>query len=303
MRTILDLQLEGVAGLLGGGARDGGISQSILEQLLMAGMRIAFIDNDPRGKLVERRLRDRGADVLFVEGDLRSFDHAEHFVRVAEREFGPASVIVNAVGGHPEGITPGTASEIRSEDVLAYTELNVNTHVNLFQAARPSLLEQEGDRSFVGISTINSKLPWLQESAYAPTKSAMENYLLSCAAIHAPDGIRFNVICPGSCPGHNSKTWPDRLKDPRVRKHLNRVIPLGRLGRPRDISIWALMFVSPLTCWTTGQVLCVDGGVVGAGGQAAPPDGRWWSPGTGDTDGGQQVDECETATAPILVGT
>jgi NAD(P)-dependent dehydrogenase (short-subunit alcohol dehydrogenase family) len=252
MKTELDLPLEGVVGLVGGGARDGGISQSILEQLLMAGTRVAFIANDARGKAVEQRLRDRGADVLFVQGDLRRFSDAQRFVEIAERKFGPAKVVVNAVGGHPEKSSTSAPPESRAEQIMAYVTLNVVSHVHLIEAALPMLLDQEGDKSVVSIGTINPKLPWLAEPDYAGAKNQLESQILDYAALYAKDGIRFNLIHPGSVPGPNSKTWPDRLKDPRVRNHLRRLIPLGRLGRADDISIWVLLFASPLTCWTTG---------------------------------------------------
>jgi len=36
--------------------------------------------------------------------------------------------------------------------------------------------------------------------------------------------------------------------------------PLRRLGRPEDVTAMVLLLASPLSSWTTGQVVSVNGG-------------------------------------------
>jgi len=47
--------------------------------------------------------------------------------------------------------------------------------------------------------------------------------------------------------------------DERMRKILARY-PLRRLGRPEDVVPMVLLLASPLSSWTTGQIISVNGG-------------------------------------------
>jgi NAD(P)-dependent dehydrogenase (short-subunit alcohol dehydrogenase family) len=50
------------------------------------------------------------------------------------------------------------------------------------------------------------------------------------------------------------------LNIPEVREASQRRIPLGRLGRPRDIAGTAVFLCSDAASLITGQVIAVDGG-------------------------------------------
>ena len=43
-------------------------------------------------------------------------------------------------------------------------------------------------------------------------------------------------------------------------KKLLALYPLRRLGRPEDVTAMVLLLASPLSSWTTGQVVSVNGG-------------------------------------------
>jgi len=51
----------------------------------------------------------------------------------------------------------------------------------------------------------------------------------------------------------------DKTED-ELLEHVVKTIPLGRLGRPRDIANAVVFFLSDFSSWITGQVLDVAGG-------------------------------------------
>ena len=55
--------------------------------------------------------------------------------------------------------------------------------------------------------------------------------------------------------GHDS--YPD---DPQTKKAREDLIPLSRIGDPKDIANAIEFLISPLSSYITGQDLCVDGG-------------------------------------------
>ena len=80
---------------------------------------------------------------------------------------------------------------------------------------------------------------------------------LTLAREWGPSGIRINAIGPGPFPVENSV---EGLTRPAVLEHLQRTTPLGRLGRIEEVVGPILFFLSPLSGYTSGQVLVCDGG-------------------------------------------
>ncbi len=73
----------------------------------------------------------------------------------------------------------------------------------------------------------------------------------------APDGIRANIVSPGMT--HTPMT-EKMYADPAIKKAREDLIPLSRIGDPRDIANAIEFLISPLAGFITGQDLCVDGG-------------------------------------------
>jgi NAD(P)-dependent dehydrogenase (short-subunit alcohol dehydrogenase family) len=84
------------------------------------------------------------------------------------------------------------------------------------------------------------------------------------AAAHGPQGIRVNVVVPGSIQTPRAGHAADKLGDDieEVKRRSAAVIPLGRTaaGTGWDIAYAALFLASDESSWITGQVLSADGG-------------------------------------------
>ena len=72
-----------------------------------------------------------------------------------------------------------------------------------------------------------------------------------------PCGITVNAVLPGTIPTDMNRA---RLADGRIRKSIEDVTPLGRLGLPDDIVGAVIYLASDEANWTTGALLVVDGG-------------------------------------------
>ena len=92
---------------------------------------------------------------------------------------------------------------------------------------------------------------------YAASKGGVAQLTKSLAIAYAPEGIRVNAVAPGWI--ETPLTDALRADAGRNAAILGRT-PLGRWGKPEDISGAVLFLCSPLAGFITGTVLAVDGG-------------------------------------------
>ena len=100
-------------------------------------------------------------------------------------------------------------------------------------------------------------MPHEGSGAYSPTKAALTMLAQTLALEWAPDGIRANVVSPGMT---HTPMSAKVYADPKIKQAREELIPLSRIGEPKDIANAIEFLISPLSSYITGQDLCVDGG-------------------------------------------
>ena len=116
----------------------------------------------------------------------------------------------------------------------------------------------EGARSIINISSIMAHRGLRPLAAYTATKGAVTALTKGLAVEYAPFNIRVNSIAPG----YVETAITDRLlKLPPVKQALIDKTPMGRLGRPEDMTGAAVFFASDDSLYCTGSELAVDGGM------------------------------------------
>jgi NAD(P)-dependent dehydrogenase (short-subunit alcohol dehydrogenase family) len=117
--------------------------------------------------------------------------------------------------------------------------------------------------SIVNISSTLAICPIQNASSYSALKAAMNNWTLSLAIEGAPFKINANAICPGivDTPIH-AYFGSKKTKDKMLHKSLQKAQPLGRTGKPQDISPMVYHLCSEKAQWTTGSIINIDGGIL-----------------------------------------
>ena len=96
------------------------------------------------------------------------------------------------------------------------------------------------------------------QDAYGASKAAMIRLSKSLAIQFASYNIRSNIVLPGPI----ETPMQDRLKkNPKAKKQLSRMIPLQRVGRPKDVANTILFLLSIEGSYITGTEITVDGGL------------------------------------------
>jgi meso-butanediol dehydrogenase/(S,S)-butanediol dehydrogenase/diacetyl reductase len=103
-------------------------------------------------------------------------------------------------------------------------------------------------------------LTGLGEEAYSAAKAGVISLTQNLAVRYGRQGVRANVICPGTI---RTPIWDKRVaRVPDIFQRLSHWYPLGRVGEPDDVANAAVFLGSDEAAFVTGGVLVVDGGLL-----------------------------------------
>lgn len=243
--------------LVSGGSRGIGaaVCQRIAEAALARGERprIAVCGreaSEPQ-KQIARSIRELGGEAIALAGDIGDADVAAKLVDAAVAEFGGLDALVSNAGV----ASPGKICDLSIAEWDRMFNINLRGAWLLAKSCYPHLKESRGAACFT--SSMSGQLPHEGSGAYSPTKAALAMLAKTLALEWAPDGIRVNVVSPGMT---HTPMSAKMYADPVIKQAREALIPLSRIGEPRDIANAIEFMISPLSSYITGQDLCVDGG-------------------------------------------
>lgn len=245
-------QLKISAVVTGGGS---GIGLDVARTLLAAGATVTIVGRSAqRLRLARRLLESEGADparLHDVSADMSAEDECEGAIAAAAAVTGELQAVV-ACAGEPRGqMAPVT--ELDLDQWRSVFDNNVvATMLTLKHGARE--LVRAGGGSFVSISSISAHLTARFASPISSAKVAIEQLCRIAAVELGPSDVTVNVIRPGLV------QVPRQDLPPEMERDFLSIIPLHRLGEPRDIAGIVRFLVGPEARWITGQVISVDGG-------------------------------------------
>lgn len=133
----------------------------------------------------------------------------------------------------------------------------------LIQAALPHIRAAKGN--IVNVSSVAGNAPQPYATAYAAAKGGLTQFTKALALELSPEGIRVNVICPGTVDTPIVEQVFHKLTDDlntRVADRLMMMLPGGAI-KPSEIGETILWLASPAARMITGAVIAHDGGMSG----------------------------------------
>jgi 2-keto-3-deoxy-L-fuconate dehydrogenase len=145
-------------------------------------------------------------------------------------------------------------------------DVNVKSMHRTIRGFLPAMLER-GSGSIINIASGASSVRGLPNRyAYGASKAAVIGLTKAVAADVIRKGVRCNAICPGTI---ESPSLEGRIEEQARREgkpvaevqqaFVNRQ-PIGRLGKPSEIAVFAVYLASDESAFTTGAIHIVDGG-------------------------------------------
>jgi 3-oxoacyl-[acyl-carrier protein] reductase len=250
----MDLMLEDKVAMISGGSK--GIGLNIARDLAADGCHVAIsgrTQSDLDTAVKNIAAQERGRVISFC-GDMNVKEDCEEFLAVAAREFDGVDILVNNVGGSD----PKPLLETTDEDWLKVFEFNLFNAVRLSRLLIPEM-KKRGGGSILNIASIAGRESG-SAMTYNSSKAAMISFSKALAQQVAKDNIRVNSLAPGSVlfPGG---VWERRIAESPdgLKSWSNSAMPLGRFGKPEEISAVATFMVSPRASLVHGACWNVDG--------------------------------------------
>jgi NAD(P)-dependent dehydrogenase (short-subunit alcohol dehydrogenase family) len=233
----------------GGGS---GLGAAIARCLVAAGARVVICGR--RENVLREAAAELGERAAYVVHDVTDSAGSERLrVAAAEKNGGPATILVNNAGVHLKK----PALEQCPEDYRRLLDTHVSGAMALTRATAAEMLAQ-GRGSILFITSMAALFGIPEVAAYAAAKSAVRGLVRALAVEWSGRGIRVNAIAPGWIDTDMSRGALET--DPERRERILSRTPLRRLGEPEDIGWAAVYLCSPQAKFITGQELVVDGG-------------------------------------------
>ena len=257
--TEPEQRLAGRTGLITGAAS--GIGAAGADLFAAHGAALVLLDQDRAGgQRVADAITARGGRAVFQPGDAASPDDVAAAVRAAVGRFGQLDLLwANAGTGVAKTAPETTLAEW--ERVLA---VNLTGTFLLAKYGIPELAAAGGG-TMVITGSANSFTADRSWAAYCASKGGLLMLCRALALDHAADGIRVNIVCPGSVTTPLHEEWlagrPGGQPLAQAREADRAAHPLGRFADPAEVARAALFLSCAESSFTTGTPLLVDGGV------------------------------------------
>jgi 7-alpha-hydroxysteroid dehydrogenase len=252
MKTSNLFDLTDKTAIVTGGAN--GIGKASSEILAAHGANVVVSDyNLEDAKKTAKEIADDGGNTIAIDCDVTKDEALVNLVDKTVEEFDGIHILVNNVGGGGAG--KESPYDIEIEQFKKVFEMNVFSMWRLCQLVAPHMKES-GYGSIINMSSMASINKDKAISAYASSKAAINHMTRNLAFDYGPDGIRINAIGPGATRTHALSTVLTDDMEKAMLKHT----PLNRLGEPEDIAGAVLYFAAPISSWTSGQVIFINGG-------------------------------------------
>lgn len=194
-----------------------------------------------------------GGKAVAVQANVAKQADVQRLFAETKRQFGRLDVLVNNAGVYEFAPLENITAE------HFHKQFDLNVLGLLFASQEAVKLFGPDGGSIVNISSIVSRSAVPGSSVYSATKASVDAVTRVLAFELGPKKVRVNTVNPGMV--ETEGLHAAGIVESDFRKDVETKTPLGRIGKPRDISSAVLFLASEDSSWITGEHFFVAGGM------------------------------------------
>ncbi|MGE7950956.1 3-oxoacyl-ACP reductase FabG [Lysinibacillus xylanilyticus] len=242
------MRLKNKVAIITGAAN--GIGYAAAERFIEEGAFVVIADfNEEAGVSAAQQLGDQA---LFVQVNVAEKESVKKLVSTVIEHAGRVDILVNNAGITRDAML----SKMTEEQFQQVLDVNLTGVFHCTQEVIPHMVAA-GEGKIINTSSVSGVYGNVGQTNYAATKAAIVGMTKTWAKELGRKGINVNAVAPGFTETDMVKKMPEN-----VLAQMRSIVPLQRLGTPRDIANAYLFLASDEASYVHGHTLHVDGAIM-----------------------------------------
>ncbi len=251
----ISFDLDGKIALVTGATH--GIGMAIAKGLAQQGAKICVNDiDDAKLEACKAEYAKDGVDVYTLKFNVTSEEDVDKGISQIEKDVGPIDILVNNAGI----IKRVPILDMPVDDFKMVLDVDLVAPLIIAKRVAPSMIERRAGK-IINMCSMMSVYGRQGVSAYAAAKSGLKLLTQNMCCEWAKYGLNINGIGPGYIA--TAQTEPIRVDGHPFNDLIMTRTPAGRWGEPSDLAGAAVLLSSQAGEFINGQVIYVDGGIIG----------------------------------------
>lgn len=203
-----------------------------------------------------------GVESMAVAVDVGSTEAIAEMATVVSDRFASVEILCNNAGAS-FGV-PNTVHTYDEDAWMKTIDINLHSVFRMSRAVLPLMMETGG--TIINTASRAGKVPPIFNGAYAVAKAGVIMLTKVMARELAGAGIRVNAICPGQIMtdlekwrfGLEAQFFESTVEEREA--EMCKSIPLGRIGKPKEVGDLVAFLASEASSYLTGQAINITGG-------------------------------------------
>jgi 3-oxoacyl-[acyl-carrier protein] reductase len=241
--------LTGKVVIVTGGSR--GIGRGIAETLASRGAHVVAAARAENAAGTVQAILDAGGSAEIASLDVTDGSSVDTLIEGVLTRHGQIDVLVNNAGIARDQLMLRMKRE-EWDEVLA---TNLTAAFTCVHAVLKPMIKRRAGR-VISISSVVGQMGNAGQANYAASKAGLIGFSKALAREVASRNITVNVVAPGLIDTDMTKGVAEKAQ-----AEWTSLIPLQRLGTPKDVASAVCFLASDEAAYITGQVLAVNGGM------------------------------------------